>query len=155
MRRPRGSKASVSRAKWTKKKRLTRVFMSHCIFLKNITKTVVYNRPHRIAHAIDVIRCKNSRYIDMPRTLKFITESRVLQSFCNSWAISHNSSWIVKSKTSLAGAKLSIFKLFLFPPQGLQDLSSPTRDWTRAHSSESASPNHWTVREFLRHALIF
>ena len=31
---------------------------------------------------------------------------------------------------------------------GLQDLSSPTRDWTNALGSES--PNHWTAKEFPR-----
>ena len=29
-----------------------------------------------------------------------------------------------------------------------QDLSSLTRDWTRATAMKSWSPNHWTVREF-------
>ena len=32
--------------------------------------------------------------------------------------------------------------------QNLQDLSSPTRDWTQALALKALSPNHWTIREF-------
>ena len=39
--------------------------------------------------------------------------------------------------------------LFLTTLHGLWDLSSPTRGWTQALGSESADPNHWTVREVL------
>ena len=35
-----------------------------------------------------------------------------------------------------------------FWPCGLQDLSSPTRDWTCVPAVEALSPNHWTTREF-------
>ena len=31
---------------------------------------------------------------------------------------------------------------------GLQDISSPTEDWTQARGSETLSPNHWTTRKF-------
>ena len=36
---------------------------------------------------------------------------------------------------------------------GLQDLSSPSRDRTRALALKALSPNHWTTREFLDHFL--
>ena len=39
-----------------------------------------------------------------------------------------------------------LFFLSIFWPLGLQDLSSPTMDWTQALSSESL--NHWTTRDF-------
>ena len=32
--------------------------------------------------------------------------------------------------------------------RGLQDLSSRTRDQTRASAVKALSPNHWTTREF-------
>ena len=31
---------------------------------------------------------------------------------------------------------------------GLQDLSSPTSDWTQAPAVKAPSPNHWPAREF-------
>ena len=31
---------------------------------------------------------------------------------------------------------------------GLQDLSSPIRDWTQATAVKALSPNHWTTKEF-------
>ena len=31
---------------------------------------------------------------------------------------------------------------------GLQDINSPTEDWTQARGSETLSPNHWTTRKF-------
>ena len=37
---------------------------------------------------------------------------------------------------------------FFFMPLGLWDLSSPTRDWTRASAVKALSPNRWTTREF-------
>ena len=40
------------------------------------------------------------------------------------------------------------FILFLAALHGLQDLSSPTRDWTWALAVKVPSPNHWTAREF-------
>ena len=44
---------------------------------------------------------------------------------------------------------VTFFFFFPAPPHSLQDLSSPTRDWTRAHGSESTeSLIHWTAREF-------
>ena len=36
----------------------------------------------------------------------------------------------------------------LAEPWGLQDLSSPTRNWTQAMAVKVPSPNHWTAREF-------
>ena len=36
----------------------------------------------------------------------------------------------------------------LATPHGLWDLSSPTRDQTRAPAVKVLSPNHWTTREF-------
>ena len=33
-------------------------------------------------------------------------------------------------------------------PHSLQDLSSPTRDWTQVITVEVLSPNHWSTREF-------
>ena len=36
----------------------------------------------------------------------------------------------------------------------LQDLSSPTRDWTRALAVKVPSPNHWTAREFPDFAIL-
>ena len=44
-------------------------------------------------------------------------------------------------------ALISLSFFFLAMPHGLWDLSSPTRDRTRAPSSEAPSPNHWTARE--------
>ena len=42
-----------------------------------------------------------------------------------------------------------IFLFFLLAVLcSLQDLSSPTRDWTRTIGSESADPNLWIAREF-------
>ena len=38
--------------------------------------------------------------------------------------------------------------LFLDAPHSLQDLSSPTRDRTRALAVSAPGPNHWTSREF-------
>ena len=38
---------------------------------------------------------------------------------------------------------------FLATPQGLQDLSSPTRGQTWPPAVKAQSPNHWTAREFL------
>lgn len=38
--------------------------------------------------------------------------------------------------------------LVLAMPQSLQDLSFPTRDQTRIHSSECLGCNHWTIGEF-------
>ena len=40
--------------------------------------------------------------------------------------------------------------LFYFNPRGLQDLSSPTRDWTCALDSEGKSLNLWATRKFPR-----
>ena len=34
-----------------------------------------------------------------------------------------------------------------------KDLSSPSRDWTQAHGSES--PNHWTTRNFKQKSILF
>ena len=41
---------------------------------------------------------------------------------------------------------LHIFFFFLAAPPGLQDLSSPTRDWTRALAMKVLSPNPLTAR---------
>ena len=41
------------------------------------------------------------------------------------------------------------FTFLLATPHSLQDLNSPTRDWTRAKAVKAPSPNHWTAREFL------
>ena len=40
-----------------------------------------------------------------------------------------------------------LFFFFFATPLSLQDLSSLTRDWTRATAVEVRSPNHWTTRE--------
>ena len=45
------------------------------------------------------------------------------------------------------------FCLFLTTLQGLQDLSSLTRDWTQTTAVEALSPNHWTTRDFLPNSL--
>ena len=37
-----------------------------------------------------------------------------------------------------------VYFLWFTGPRGLQDLSSPTRDWTWALGSEGMSINHWT-----------
>lgn len=39
---------------------------------------------------------------------------------------------------------------FLTMPQGLQDLSSSTREGTLALAVKALSPNHWTIRGFPR-----
>ena len=43
----------------------------------------------------------------------------------------------------------SVFDFFFFlaTPRGLGDLSSLTRDQTRAMAVKAPSPNHWTTRE--------
>ena len=38
--------------------------------------------------------------------------------------------------------------IYLAMPNGLQDLSSPTRDWTQAPAVKAPSPNPWAAREF-------
>ena len=38
--------------------------------------------------------------------------------------------------------------LLVCVPRGLQDLSSPTKDLTRALAVKAPGPNHWTIREF-------
>ena len=43
---------------------------------------------------------------------------------------------------------LNYFIDWLATPRSLWDPSSPTRDWTQVHGSESPSLNHWTAREF-------
>ena len=48
---------------------------------------------------------------------------------------------------------LSFFFYFFFfwaVPHGLRDLSSPTRDQTRALAVRAQSPNHWTTMEVPR-----
>ena len=40
------------------------------------------------------------------------------------------------------------FFFFLATLYILQDLSSPTRDWTQAPAVKVVSPNPWTTREF-------
>ena len=40
------------------------------------------------------------------------------------------------------------FVFFLATLYILQDLSSPTRDWTQAPAVKVVSPNPWTTREF-------
>ena len=40
------------------------------------------------------------------------------------------------------------YKASLAMPHGLWDLSSPTRDWTRATAVKVMSPSHWSAREF-------
>ena len=42
-----------------------------------------------------------------------------------------------------------LFFFFLTTPQGLQDLSSLTRDPTGDPAAEARSLNHWTTREVL------
>ena len=48
--------------------------------------------------------------------------------------------------------KLLVVCFFFFSvrPLGLQDLSSPTRDWTQAPTEQVLSPDQWTTREFPR-----
>lgn len=45
---------------------------------------------------------------------------------------------------------LIFFFFFWTMTCGLWDLSSPSRDRTRAPAVKTASPNHWTAREFLQ-----
>ena len=42
---------------------------------------------------------------------------------------------------------LLLFYVLVFWPQGMWDLSSPTRDRTRTHCVGRRSLNHWTARE--------
>jgi len=42
------------------------------------------------------------------------------------------------------------FFFFSVRPLDLQDLSSPTRDWTQAPTEQVLSPDQWTTREFPR-----
>ena len=41
----------------------------------------------------------------------------------------------------------NLFTYLLAMLRGLQDLSSPTRDWTWATAGKAPGPNHWTARE--------
>ena len=43
---------------------------------------------------------------------------------------------------------VDLFFLFLATLCSLRHLSSPTRDWTRAHQQWKQRPNNWTTREF-------
>ena len=43
-------------------------------------------------------------------------------------------------------ATLLLFYVLVFRPQGMWDLSSPTRDWTHAPCIKRWSLNHWTAR---------
>ena len=43
---------------------------------------------------------------------------------------------------------LLLFYVLVFWPQGMWDLSSPTRDWTLTHCIGRWSLNYWTTREF-------
>ena len=52
-------------------------------------------------------------------------------------------SWHLRS-----GTWFGAFFLFLATLCGFQDLSSPTKDWTRATAVKAQSPNHWTIGEF-------
>jgi len=52
-------------------------------------------------------------------------------------------------------AILLLFYIFVFWPQGMWDLSFPTRDWTCIHRVEWWSLNHWTTREVPELGLIF
>ena len=68
------------------------------------------------------------------------------------WA-SEGSAWSDGFFLSLSS--LPCFFFFSFPffnflatLLGLRDLSSPTRDGTRARALKAPSPNHWTAREF-------
>ena len=44
---------------------------------------------------------------------------------------------------------LIICWFFLAAPRGLQDPSSPTRDWTWTLSVKAPSPNPWATKELL------
>ena len=48
------------------------------------------------------------------------------------------------------GSLISILFILFFwgTLRGLRDLSSPTRDQTRARAVKAPSPNHWTARGF-------
>ena len=48
---------------------------------------------------------------------------------------------------------LILFLLYLATPCNLQDLSSPTRDWTQATAMKAASPNFWLLL-FFSHSVI-
>ena len=66
----------------------------------------------------------------------------------------------VKKKTSLGiyvifWWRKAAFVSVLAAPHGLQDLSSPTRDWTQATAVETLSPNHWTARELPERLFLF
>ena len=43
-----------------------------------------------------------------------------------------------------------LFSVLFFWPQGMWDLSSPTRDWTRTPRTERQSLSLWTAREIPR-----
>ena len=47
------------------------------------------------------------------------------------------------------GASTATLVFFLVALCRLQDLGSPTRDWTWATTVKASSINHWTAREFL------
>ena len=51
--------------------------------------------------------------------------------------------------------RISFWGFFLDTPRRLQDLSSRTRNWTRATAVKASSPNHWTAREFPRIRFLF
>ena len=59
---------------------------------------------------------------------------------------------LVNLQTTLYVVKHFLFLSFFFCGEGvlcgLQDLSSPTRDWTHILAVKAWSPNHWISREF-------
>ena len=64
-----------------------------------------------------------------------------------SWDVGSGDVTVINSKLK---QKASIFVWFVFQATtcGLQDLNSPTKDWTWAPAMKAPSPYHWTIREF-------
>ena len=65
---------------------------------------------------------------------------------------------IYHSEYCLVGPGICLFDFCLFVclarPQGLQDLSSPNRDWTWALAVKAQNPSHWAARKFLNSVLL-
>ena len=62
----------------------------------------------------------------------------------------NNQIYVVFKEFQLMRKRIYFIYLFLAVPFILQNLCSPTRDWTWGLSNETQSPNHWTAREFLK-----
>ena len=72
-----------------------------------------------------------------------IIASQYRVSFCGTTKrISH-----MHTHVPISPLSIYFYFYFLALPQGMQGLSSPTRDQTRAPCSGSGELNHWTARE--------